>query len=206
MIRAITTGLCLAIFGQVLAQQKSGSTKGFISAGINPTYPFLGGYGAKVFYNFPQKWSIGLASEGNFLLPESAAKQFFKNDKNIAIRWDYAVGIEARYRLQKNDNDIKGLYLLTTFGYEGWTIAREKNAIPIPNTKQEDKFTNWYSSLGAGYNLFPFKKDGFWVGIQYNVIFIMSNTNERSVNSFTYNIRSVVPPTIVPNLYIGWRF
>jgi hypothetical protein len=191
---------------QLSAQQKLDSTKGFFSVGINPTYPILGGYGAKVFYNFPKKWSVGLASEGSFQLPKFAAEQFFKNSKNITVDWNYALGLEVRYRFRKKDNDIKGFYLMGTLGYEEWTITKAESAAAAPNTKQKDDFTNWYSSLGGGYNLFPFKKAGFWVGVQYNVIFIMNNTNDRTVNGVTYNIRPVVPPSLAPNLYIGWRF
>jgi hypothetical protein len=188
------------------AQQNADAAKGFFSAGINPTYPFFGGYGAKVFYNFPEKWSVGLASEGSFQLPTFASEQFFKNGKNIAVNWDYAVGLEARYRLRKKDNDIKGFYLLGTLGYEGWTVSKAEKAAVVANAKQQEKFTTWYSSLGGGYNWFPFKKAGFWVGAQYNVIFILNNTNDRNVNGVTYNIKSVVPPALTPNLYIGWRF
>ncbi len=191
---------------QLSAQQKVDSTKGFFSAGLNPTYPLFGGYGAKVFYNFPKKWSVGLASEGSFQLPKFAGEQFFKNGKNITVNWDYAVGLEARYRFRKKDNDIKGLYLFGTTGYEGWTTLKAENATVVPNTKQQEKFTTWYSSLGGGYNLFPFKKAGFWVGIQYNVIFILNNTQERNVNGITYNIKPIVPPSLTPNIYVGWRF
>jgi hypothetical protein len=188
------------------AQQKTDFTKGFFSAGINPTYPFLGGYGAKVFYNFPKTWSIGLASEGSFQLPKFASKQFFKNGETIKVNWDYAIGLEARYRFRKKDNDIKGFYLLSTIGYEGWIITKAENAPIVPNKNLQEKFTTWYSSLGGGYNLFPFKNRGFWVGIQYNVIFILNNTNDRNVNGNVYNIKPIVPPALRPNLYIGWRF
>jgi hypothetical protein len=108
MYKAIIFFIFLLFVDRVSAQQKADSTKGFISAGINPTYPLFGGYGVKVFYNFPKKWSIGLASEGSFKLPEFAAEQFFKNGKKITVNWDYAVGLEARYRFRKKDNDFKG--------------------------------------------------------------------------------------------------
>jgi hypothetical protein len=206
MYRAIIFFALLFGVKQLSAQNMGDTTKGFFSAGINPTYPLFGGYGAKLFYNFPKKWSVGLASKGSFKLPKFASKQFFKNGENITVDWDYAVGLEARYRFRKKDNDIKGFYLLGTIGYEGWTISKAENAAVVPNTQQQEKFTTWYSSLGAGYNLFPFKKRGFWVGAQYNVIFILNNTNNRNVNGIIYNIKPVVPPALTPNLYIGWRF
>jgi hypothetical protein len=206
MYKIIAFLLFILFVGKVSAQQKTDSTKGFVSAGINPAYPLFGGYGAKVFYNFPKKWSIGLAAEGSFELPEFAAEQFFKNGRDITIDWGNAIGVEARYRFRKKDNDMKGFYLMGSLGYEGWTITKSENATVVPNTKQEEKFTNWYSSFGGGYNLFPFKKSGFWVGVQYNVIFIMNNTNDRNINGVTYHIRPVVAPSLAPNLYIGWRF
>jgi hypothetical protein len=98
MYKLVVFVIFVLFVGKVSAQQKADSTKGFVSAGINPTYPLFGGYGAKVFYNFPKKWSVGLATEGSFELPEFAAEQFFQNGKNITVNWDYAVGIEARYR------------------------------------------------------------------------------------------------------------
>jgi hypothetical protein len=206
MNKVIAFFISFMIVAQVSAQQKSDAAKGFFSAGINPVYPLFGGYGAKVFYNFPKRWSIGLASEGSFTLPEFAVKQFFKNSQNIVVDWNYAVGVETRYRFRKKDNDIKGFYLLGTLGYEGWTVNKAENTTSIPNIIQEEKFSNWYSSLGGGYNLFPFKKAGFWIAVQYNVIFIMNNTQNRNVNGVNYNIRPVVPPSIAPNLYLGWRF
>jgi hypothetical protein len=206
MYKVIACFIFVLAFSKVNAQYKADSTRGFISAGINPSYLLFGGYGAKVFYNFPKKWSIGLALEGSFKLPEFAATQLFTNGKSITVDWDYAVGLESRYHFNKKDNDIKGFYILGTIGYEGWTITKAKNAAVIPNTNQEEKFTNWYSSIGSGYNLFPFKKAGFWIGAQYNVIFIMNNTNSRNINGVATNIRPVVAPTLAPNLYVGWRF
>jgi hypothetical protein len=206
MYKSIILFVLLLGVKQVSAQEKTDFTKGFLSAGINPAYPLFGGYGAKVFYNFPEKWSVGLASEGSFELPEFAAKQFFKNGKDITVNWDYAVGLEARYRFRKKDNDIKGFYVFGTVGYEGWKISKSEDTAVVPDSKQQEKFTTWYSSLGGGYNLFPFKKAGFWVGVQYNVIFILNNTNERNINGITYNIKSVVPPALAPNIYVGWRF
>lgn len=206
MIRVILIiSLCIiATFGN--AQNSPEKPKGFLSAGINPSYPFFGGYGVKAFYNFPSKWSVGIASEGNFELPEFAAEQFFKNGKNITVDWDYAIGIEARYRFRKKDNDIKGLYVAGAIGYEQWTIKKGEGQTVVPNTLQEDRFDNFFTNVGIGCNLFPFKKAGFWIGAQYDLIFILNNTDNRSINGVDYNIRPIVAPSFAPNLYIGWRF
>jgi hypothetical protein len=122
------------------------------------------------------------------------------------VHWDYAAGLEARYRFRKKDNDIKGLYALGTLGYEAWTISKPTTVAVVANTLQSETFPTWYSSVGAGYTVFPFKKSGFWIGAQYNVIFILNNTNTRSINGQAYNIKPIVPPSFTPNIYLGWRF
>jgi hypothetical protein len=62
MIKLIFTVAAALLSTSAFCQTKSTTptfNKGFVSAGINPTYPFFGGYGAKVFYNFPKRWSVG---------------------------------------------------------------------------------------------------------------------------------------------------
>ncbi len=206
MTRLTLFAILFAIANSSYAQQNKGKSKGFFSAGINPLYPFFRGYGVKAFYNFPSKWSVGILGEGNFKLPNLAAKQFFKSGEHINVDWDYSFGMEARYRFRKKDNNIKGFYTLGTLGYEGWSITKQKDQTVVTNTLQEEKFSNWFSSLGFGFNTFPFKKSGFWIGAQYNIIFILNNTKQRNVNGINYNIRSIVPPSFMPNLYIGWQF
>jgi Outer membrane protein beta-barrel domain len=184
----------------------SQADKGSYSIGLSPTYPIFGGYGAKAFYNFPKKWSIGILTEGSFDLPEFAEKNFFNNADAINVKWDYSIGIEARYRFRKADNDIKGLYCFSTLGYEPWTINKSENTNAVSGTKQEDKFDNWFASIGIGYNWFPIKNKGLWIGAAYNTIFILNNNSDRTVNGSTYNLKSIVPPTFTPNIYVGWRF
>jgi hypothetical protein len=79
MIKLISNTAAVLLSTFVIAQTKTTTTtadKGFFSAGINPTYPFFGGYGVKVFYNLPKRWSIGVASEGSFVTPTFAAASF----------------------------------------------------------------------------------------------------------------------------------
>jgi hypothetical protein len=180
--------------------------KGFLSVGINPTYPIFGGYGVKIFYNFPKQFSIGLASESVKNLPENTEKQFFNNSKDIKVNWDYSIGLEARYHFKKQNNNIKGLYTFATLGYEQWTIKKDDDKAVVPNSIQEDNLDNWYSSLGLGYNYFPIKDCKLWVGAAYNIIFILNNTQDKTINNATYNIKTIVPPSFIPNLYVGWRF
>ncbi len=180
--------------------------KGYFSVGTSPIYPFLGGYGLHIFYNLPKSWSFGIVSEGAFKLPESATTQFFKNGDALRVNWDYAIGLEARYRFNRKDNDIRGLYTYISLGYEAWAITKSDDSPMATGFSQKDNFDNFYSSIGIGYNLFPFKNKGFWLGASYGVIFILNNTSERTVNNSTYNIQPIVPPSFIPNIYIGWRF
>jgi hypothetical protein len=198
--------LALNLSSQTTKKEPFIREKGCFSLGINPTYPFLNGYGVHVFYNLPKSWSFGIVSEGAFKLPESATKQFFKNGDALNVNWDYAIGLEARYRFNRKDNDIKGLYAYTSFGYEAWAVTKSDDSPTATGFNQEDKFDNFYSSIGMGYNLFPLKNKGFWLGASYGVIYIMNNTSDRTVNNSTYNIRPIVPPSFIPNIYIGWRF
>ena len=46
----------------------------------------------------PRKWSFGVAIEAGFELPDFARDQFFELENEIAVDWDFLVGIEGRYR------------------------------------------------------------------------------------------------------------
>ncbi|WP_124147542.1 hypothetical protein [Okeania hirsuta] len=179
------------------SQDTRNPSTGSFSATVNPSFFILGGYSIKGFYHLPKKWTFGIAAEASFELPEFARNQFFDNNNDITVNWDYLVGIEARFRFKDSPID-KGLYLQSTLGYEGWTIDNRKG--------MEDTFDNWYSSLGLGYNWYPFKKPNFHLGASYNIVFILNNTEERMVGESIYNIRPIVPPSFAPNIYLGWRF
>lgn len=189
----------LAANGQAFVRDK-----GYVSVTAHPVYPFLGGYGGKVFYNLPQHWSVGLQAEGGFELPAFAERSFFTNSDAITVQWDYAVGTEVRYRFASRDNDIRGFYALATAGYEGWTVRPTQEQQPA--TPTDDSFTNWFASVGVGYNWFPFRKSGFFAGAAYNWIFLLNNTQDRTVGGQVYRLRSSVPPSLVPILHVGWRF
>lgn len=179
------------------AQEAERTDKSHYSVTINPAFYALGGYSVKAYLHQPKRWSFGIAAEAGFELPEFARDQFFENNDDINVDWDFLWGLEARYRLNDKAYD-EGLYLLGSFGFEGWTVNNEAGT--------EDEFDNWYASLGIGYLWYPFKKKNFHLGASYNVVFILNNTEERTVGSSAYNIRSVVPPSLAPNLIIGWRF
>ena len=121
--------------------------------------------------------------------------QFFENNEDTTVDWGFLVGVEARYRFTDSAID-KGLFLQGTFGFEGWTITNDDQA--------QDDFDNWYTSLGVGYNWYPFKKPHFHLGASYNVVFILNNTDERSVGDSNYNIRPVVPPSLIPTIFLGF--
>ncbi len=168
-----------------------------ISVTVNPSFFVLGGYSVKGFYHLPKRWSFGVAAEAGFELPDFARDQFFDNAEDLTIHWDYLLGVEARYRFHDAQLD-KGFYIQGTLGIEGWT-ATDVNG-------SEDQFDNWYSSLGVGYNWYPFKKPKFHLGASYNVVFILNNTDTRTAGTQEYSINSVVPPNFAPTIYLGWRF
>ena len=195
----IALGVSLIVVSHAWAQSTSvsESQRGSFSVTVNPVFYLLGGYSVKGFYHLPRKWSFGLAIEAGFELPDIARDQFFDNNEDITVDWDYLVGAEVRYRF--NDSNVdRGFYALGTVGYEGWTIRDDAG--------QEDAFDNWYASIGAGYNWYPFKKPYFHVGATYNVIFILNNTEERVVGDSRYSINGVVPPSFFPTFLVGWRF
>lgn len=173
------------------------NTNGNFTASINPAYWALGGYSIRGHYILPKKWSFGLVSEAGFSLPAFARDQFFKNQNDIEVDWDYLFGLEVRYRFTEASID-KGLYLLAATGYEGWTIENDAGAT--------DDFSNWYASLGVGYLWYPFKKERLSLGANYNLIFLLNNTDERFAGESVYQLRPVVPPSLIPSLSLGWRF
>ncbi|MEO0471227.1 MAG: hypothetical protein AAF206_16480 [Bacteroidota bacterium] len=181
---------------ELSAQEKALPLGGRVTLGSNPVYWVLGGYHIKPSYHFPQKWSVGLTLQGGFILPDFARDQFFshKND-SITVDWRYAIGIELKYRFTKASFD-KGLYTAINLGYEGWTVEAEEN----------EAFDNWFSSLDVGYNWYPFAKKRLHFGAQYTLIVILNNTNEQRAGDSPFNIRRLVPPSLAPSLFIGWRF
>ena len=189
---------CLILFITSLAQARAQEeARPHYSVTVNPSFFALGGYSLKAYHHRPSRWSFGIAAEAGFELPEFARDQFFENNEDIDVEWDFLWGVEARYRLNKESFD-KGFFLVGTFGFEGWTVESESGV--------NDEFDNWYASLGIGYLWYPFKKDNFHLGASYNIVFILNNTEERTVGTSRYNIRSVVPPSFSPNLIVGWRF
>lgn len=173
------------------------NTTGSWTITTNPSYFVLGGYSLKGFHHFPKKWSVGLQVEGGFELPDFARDQFFDINDEGTVDWTFAVGTEVRYRFTKSDID-KGFYLFGTLGYEGWKV--------LGVTNSTDEFTNWYSSLGLGYNWYPFKNQRLQIGAAYNLIFILNNTATRPIGEKSYQINNIVPPSFAPNLSVGWRF
>ncbi|MEO1049268.1 MAG: hypothetical protein AAFX87_01490 [Bacteroidota bacterium] len=166
---------------------------------LNPAYYALGGYSIRGFYVAPKQWSYSLQFEAGFDIPDFARDAFFDDNEAIDVRWDFLVAFETRYRFNKENYD-KGFYAQASIGYEGWTVE------PVNGTG-EDEFTNWFSSVGIGYTWYPFKKKRFHLGGTYNVIFILNNTDTRTVNEVEYNIQRVIPPSALPtSIYVGWRF
>ncbi len=180
-------------------QSTEPKTESSFGINVNPAYYFLGGYSIRGIYHLPQRWSLGLNVEGGFELPDDFRDAFFDDNQNIDVNWDYAVGLEARYRFSQALYD-RGFYAFGVLGYEGWTIDEI-------GTRQEDSLDNWFASIGVGFNWYPFPKKGFNVGLNYNIIFILNNTDDRIVGDTRYNISGNIPPSIVPsNINIGWRF
>ena len=172
------------------------STNGIISITTNPTYFVLGGYHITPWYHFPKKWSIGSTLQGGFDLPTFARDQFFESTTdNFTIDWRYAVSVDLKYRFTDAAFD-KGFYTTISLGYEGWTIEADG----------ENTFDNWFTSINVGYNWFPFARERFHLGAHYSLIFLLNNTNERQIGDNTYRLRSIVPPSYAPSIFLGWRF
>ncbi|MEO1253316.1 MAG: hypothetical protein AAFY41_00335 [Bacteroidota bacterium] len=164
---------------------------------VNPAFFALGGYSVKGFYHLPKNWSVGVAFEAGFELPDFARDQFFNSAEELTVDWDFLIGTEVRYRFYDGELD-KGWYILGTAGFEGWTI--------LDDNGNDDPFENWYASLGLGCNWYPFKKPNLHLGASYNVVFILNNTNKRIIGANEYNINTVVPPSFAPTIHLGWRF
>ena len=189
----------LSLNTQLSAQERNEDNFSSFSLTVNPAYYVLGGYSVKGLYHLPQRWSFGLTAEASFELPDFARDQFFENQEDIVVDWDFLIGLEARYRFKEGALD-QGFYALGAFGYEGWTVQPTEG-------QGEDEFENFFSSLGIGYNWYPFHKKHFHLGASYNLIFILNNTDERLLDGRVYNIRPVVPPSILPStISLGWRF
>ncbi len=173
--------------------------KGSFGVSTNPTYFALGGYSIRGIYHLPKRWSFGLNAEAGFELPDDFRDLFFNDNQAIEVDWDYLVAAEARYRFSKESYDA-GFYVNGSVGFEGWTV----NEI---SSDADTSFDNWFSSFGVGYTWYPFKKKNFNIGVNYNIIFILNNTDGQLVGDTAFNIERVVPPTFIPsNILIGWRF
>ncbi|MEL7005523.1 MAG: outer membrane beta-barrel protein [Bacteroidota bacterium] len=173
--------------------------KASFGVSLNPAYFILGGYSVRGIYHLPKKWSLGLSVEAGFELPDDFRDIFFNDNQAIDVHWDYLIGAEFRYRFNDNPFD-EGFYAFGTLGIEGWTVTEI-------NTGSEESFDNWYSGIGFGYNWYPFKKKNFNVGVNYNVIFILNNTDDQMTGDTVFSIDSFIPPSLVPStLTIGWRF
>ena len=200
MIKRIS--LVIALFSAVtsFAQNTDQSqTKSSLGVNVNPAYFVLGGYSLRGIYHMPKRWSFSVNIEGGLELPDDFRDAFFEDNEAVDVDWDYAIGLEARYRLNKNPFD-DGFYVFGTIGFEGWTV----NEI---GSEQNRSFDNWFASAGIGYNWYPFEKKNFNLGLSYNIIFILNNTENQTVGNTVYAIDSVVPPSIIPsNIHIGWRF
>ena len=181
----------------IYAQQRDVQAEGSASLVTNPAYFILGGYHIKPSWHFPQNWSVGITAQGGFELPGFARDQFFEISSDaIDVDWDYAVGVALKYRFSAAPYD-KGLYTSASLGYEAWTILA---------TETQSTFENWFASIDLGYNWYPLRKQRLHLGLAYTLIFILNNTDEQSIASEQYRLRSLVPPTFAPSIFLGWRF
>lgn len=186
----------IGLHSQLHSQSGAGLSKASISLTANPAYFVLGGYHIKSSYHFPKRWSIGLTIQGGFELPEIARDQFFNvTNEAIAVEWAYAIGAELKYRFSDASFD-KGLVSVIGLGYEGWKVYLQDT----------DEFENWFLGIDLGYNWYPFGKQRFHVGVNYSLIFILNNTDARSVGGNSYNLKRIVLPNYIPSILIGWRF
>ena len=178
------------------AQSDDPYPHGSFSLVTNPAFFALGGFHLKPSYHFPKKWSVGATFQGGFELPEFAQEQFFEfADDQLSIDWTFAIGLELKYRFSDATFD-KGLYAALNLGYEGWEADRNDS----------DTFQNWFTSLDLGYNWYPFNRARFHVGLAYTLIYILNNTDERQVGETEYRLKSLVPPSYIPSILVGWRF
>ncbi len=201
MKKIILSILACTLFAANVSAQSNSSTdnEGSFGLTINPTYYVLGGYSIRGMYHLPKKWSFGLNVEGGFELPDDFRDAFFEDNAAVDVNWDYAVAVETRYRFNKEPFD-NGFYAFGTLGFEGWTVIEIDSG-------EEETFDNWFTSIGVGYNWYPFPKRKLNIGLSYNVIFILNNTDDQNAGSTVFNIDTVIPPSFVPsNIHIGWRF
>ncbi|MEM7658508.1 MAG: hypothetical protein AAF399_20450 [Bacteroidota bacterium] len=194
----VVIGVTALLFQSMTAQaQEAGlPLQGRVSILANPSYFVLGGYHISPMYHFPQRWSVGLTAQGGFQLPEFVRDDFFQHQiEDLAIDWAYAIGVEVNYRFSRASFD-KGFYVNGSVGYEGWRATEAANS---------DEFRNWFTSISLGYNWFPFRRDRLHLGLRYSLIFLLNNTEPRDLGNGTYQLRRIVPPSIAPSVFIGWR-
>ncbi len=189
--------------GIVQAQEQSSQEleKGTFKVESNLAFWAVGGPNISGFYVTPKRFTFGVQFVAGFEMPDIARDLFFENSDDLTVDWDFGLGLEARYRF--NDSYLnKGFYLLSGIGYEGWSVnVTDDSNIPT------DDFTNWFWTLGVGYNWYPFEKKNFHIGGSYNLIFILNNTDDRNIGDITYNINGSVPPSFFPTtFYVAWRF
>ncbi|MEL6562119.1 MAG: hypothetical protein AAFQ94_28295 [Bacteroidota bacterium] len=197
MIKYLLTALLITTVLIANAQSIDDSEKGSVSVVVNPSFFVLGGYHFKPSYHFPKRWSVGATLQGGFELPDFARDQFFNTSAGeVIVDWTYAIGLELKYRFSDAPYD-KGFFTAFNLGYEGWDVS---------SGQEIDQFENWFASLDAGYNWYFLKDDRLNLGVHYTLIFILNNTDNRTVDEVTYNIRSVVPPSVLPSILVGWRF
>nr|WP_298999310.1 outer membrane beta-barrel protein [uncultured Allomuricauda sp.] len=199
MIVSFVVFVGIGLLGLHAQGQDPSPEKGSFGVSTNPAYFALGGYSVRGIYHLPKRWSFGLNVEAGFELPDDFRDLFFNDNQAINVDWDYLVAAEARYRFSIESYDA-GFYVNGSLGYEGWTV---NETISDADTS----FDNWFSSLGVGYTWYPFKKKNFNVGINYNIIFILNNTEDQQAGNTTFAINRVIPPSFIPsNILIGWRF
>jgi len=185
--------------GQEQINNNQTKQKSSFGVSINPAFYALGGYSFRGIYHRPKKWSFGINVEGGFELPDNFRDAFFNDNEGINVDWDFIAALETRYRFN-NSNYDKGFYATGIVGFEGWTV----NEI---GSDEETSFDNWFTSIGIGYTWYPFKKKNFNLGFNYNIIFILNNTEDQFVGNTTFNLERVILPGFIPsNIHIGWRF
>ncbi|MDX2061857.1 MAG: hypothetical protein SFY70_02230 [Bacteroidia bacterium] len=191
--------LCVLALPHLRAQTPQPATDGFVSVGINPVYPFLGGYGVRGQYNLPGHWSVGLSAEGGFDLPEFAEEGFFENAGAISVEWDYALGLEATYRFTAGTSDLSGFFAGVAIGFEQWTVTPDPTAAEL----SDSRFDNWFASLSAGYTWYPTRTSRLWLQGAYSGIWLVSGTQARAVGSTAFRLRSFAAS---PSITVGWQF
>ena len=166
----------------------------------NVPYYFIGGYHVEPSVHFRGHWSVSATVQGIAEIPDFARDQFFDvSDDAIAVEWPYAIGAEVMYRLREGAYD-GGFFVTAGLGYEGWRIRHD--AEPVP----EETLTNAFAAVDLGYTWYPFKRQRFHGTVQYPLIWLLNNTDRRAIGGDTYELQTVVPPGLLPNILFGWRF